>query len=398
MVAALVSSFPQKRRLNLTTQTATDPNPGHTKLANRSQKICIEARGPGYLSNDCLSVYDAATSFFLGLTGLYTSRHRQAKLYFSESLTIIQTLGIRQVDHASGVMRSNIEDDQEKRCDRITLEMSRRIYSALHVITTANPHIELAFPEMSKRTTGMGDYSESPADVEDYHVYPTRLASPHPGDVSPMTGFGANDSICRTYNAGHRQHAHSFVVTNVDLKQQQRALYGALKTCKDILNAQPPAFHTFVSNAQPKITNQSTASHAATGSGFGNHIAFHDREPVEYEISRANLYASVLSLRTDFVLHCMTGIDRQVRSGLALRPSDRGSTFSELNPTGLNDLIEGPMSPDLTPLKMAIQQEEASVVRELVEVCASLVEVNGEPNADNFVSLSFSRTSGTSLT
>ena len=375
-----------------------DPSPEHLKLALRSQKICIEARGPGYLSNEDLSVYDAATSFFLGLKWLHTSRHRQAKLYFGESLTIIQTLGVRQVDHASGVMRSNIEDDRERPCDRITMEMSRRVYSALHVVNTAHPHIGLVFPELSKRTVGMGDYSELPADLEDYHVYPTRLASPHPGDVSPMTGFNANDIICRRYNVGHRQHVHPFAGTNVDLKHQQRGVYEALKTCKDILNAQPPAFHTFVSDAQPKIGNQSTASHAATGSGFGERIEFYNREPVQYEIVRANLYASVLSLRTDFVVHCMTGIDRQVRSGLALRPSDRGSTFSELNPAGLNDLIEGPMSPDLTPLKMAIQQEEASIVRELVEVCASLVEVNGEPNADNFVSLSLSLKSGTSLT
>jgi hypothetical protein len=56
----------------------------------------VEARGSGYLDKD-LTVYDAATSYFLGLSAAYTFQWRQCRLYFGETLTITRVLGAHRV-------------------------------------------------------------------------------------------------------------------------------------------------------------------------------------------------------------------------------------------------------------------------------------------------------------
>ncbi|KAG9877308.1 hypothetical protein KCV05_g21784, partial [Aureobasidium melanogenum] len=79
MVAALVASFPRKPRLYLKAQRRELDFPNHMALVLKCQKVCADARGPGYLDNENLSVHDAATSYFLGLSACYTFRWRQCR-------------------------------------------------------------------------------------------------------------------------------------------------------------------------------------------------------------------------------------------------------------------------------------------------------------------------------
>jgi hypothetical protein len=96
MVATLVASFPRKARLDLKAERREYMFPTHMSLVNRCQQVCHAARGPGYLGRDDLDVYDACTSYFLGLTGAYTLRWRQCRLYFGECLTILRALGLNK--------------------------------------------------------------------------------------------------------------------------------------------------------------------------------------------------------------------------------------------------------------------------------------------------------------
>jgi hypothetical protein len=60
-------------------------------------KIAVEARGPGYLDKE-LSVYDAVTSYFLGLAAAYTYQWKVCRLYFGETLTILRVHGAHKID------------------------------------------------------------------------------------------------------------------------------------------------------------------------------------------------------------------------------------------------------------------------------------------------------------
>ena len=72
--------------------------PSSISLVERCHKIAIEARGPGYLDKD-LSVYDAVTSYFLGLAAAYTFQWKVCRLYFGETLNITRVLGAHKTEN-----------------------------------------------------------------------------------------------------------------------------------------------------------------------------------------------------------------------------------------------------------------------------------------------------------
>jgi hypothetical protein len=97
MVGMLVASFPRKPMMHLKAQHQEKLFPNSISLVERCHKVAVEARGAGYLDRD-LTVYDAVTSYFLGLAGAYTINWRQCRLYFGETFTISRAVGQRASD------------------------------------------------------------------------------------------------------------------------------------------------------------------------------------------------------------------------------------------------------------------------------------------------------------
>ena len=139
MLGALVASFPRRPWSHLRAHNQEKLFPNHMSLINRCQQVCTEARGPAYLERDTLNVYDACTSYFLGLIGAYTNRMRQCFLYFGECISIMKTLGIHKTpgqlagrfeaqdsatDPAIGIFGASNDGPQ----DILTQEIGRRLY------------------------------------------------------------------------------------------------------------------------------------------------------------------------------------------------------------------------------------------------------------------------------
>ncbi len=142
MVGVLVASFPRKPRLHLKAQRKENLFPNHMSLVTKCQQVCAFARGPGYLENDDLSVYDAATSYFLGLIGAYTYRWRHCRLYFGECLTIIRSLGLHKnpiTAQPEGApldpiaQLASLEQAGGIQADHVTQEVARRVFWATFV-------------------------------------------------------------------------------------------------------------------------------------------------------------------------------------------------------------------------------------------------------------------------
>jgi hypothetical protein len=91
MVGALVASFPRRPRLHLKAQHREHLFPSSLSLVERCHKVAVEARGAGYLDKE-LSIYDAVTSYFLGLAAAYTFQYRQCRLYLGEALNITRSI------------------------------------------------------------------------------------------------------------------------------------------------------------------------------------------------------------------------------------------------------------------------------------------------------------------
>jgi hypothetical protein len=143
MVASLVASFPRKPRLHLKSQTR-DHFPSHLAMVEKCREVCAQARGPGYLDRANLNVYDACTSYFLGLTGAYVFQWRQLRLYFGECLTILRSLGLHKAQDQGytylggvpGAMGSNgpkFEGSRDLHLDKITEQIGQRLFWTLFV-------------------------------------------------------------------------------------------------------------------------------------------------------------------------------------------------------------------------------------------------------------------------
>jgi hypothetical protein len=138
MIACLVASFPRKPRLHLKTQTRHE-YPSHLSLVDKCREVCAQARGPGYLDRPGLNVYDACTSYFLGLSGAYVFQWRQLRLYFAECLTIIRSLGLHKaqeqgythlgaVPSAWGSNGPAFDGTRDFKLDHITEQIGRRVF------------------------------------------------------------------------------------------------------------------------------------------------------------------------------------------------------------------------------------------------------------------------------
>lgn len=138
MVGFLVASFPRRPRLHLRNQQRQHMFPNSISWVERCHKIAVEARGPGYLDKE-LTVYDACTSYFLGLAAAYTFQWKICRLYFGETLNIMRIVGAHKTENQGslgigglpasfGAERSQFDSGQPDTKDFIKREIGRRVF------------------------------------------------------------------------------------------------------------------------------------------------------------------------------------------------------------------------------------------------------------------------------
>lgn len=93
MIGALIAQFPRRPRKHLREMGRINLFHSSFEFVEHCIKIINEARGLGYLDRHDLSVYDAATSYFLIILNSYVYRWKQADLYLGECFSIIRMLG-----------------------------------------------------------------------------------------------------------------------------------------------------------------------------------------------------------------------------------------------------------------------------------------------------------------
>lgn len=372
------------------------------------------ARGAGYLESDNLSVYDAATSFFLALTGVYTYRWRLGRLYLGECLTIIRTLGLHKAKEQTytqlgtlpasvGSNGANYEGTREEGVDNITLEMGRRIFWTIFVTVKSMQQLGAAFSELViPPPTSTEPYPPLPAEVDDFCIYPTHTER-QPGGLLPViAGFNANVRVYSSYNPLATMEMAWGIDAVVDWDRQKRVLHESLRRCKDSINELPPELtvhfpsHPFVAPeqnngpghypglAQPHLSRDPASSLMSPTQRSEVEPSAEQRRQMQCEIQKANVYASSLSTRSYIVEKYWSLCEARdrARSQVPFHPNSPGVGITA---AGLDGLI--PNAPTSNPdmVEQEMRQERDSIVRDLLVVLGSIDEVNMEPNADSFV-------------
>lgn len=409
MIGALVSSFPRKPRLHLKAAKRENLFPNHMSLVQRCQQVCALARGPGYLESDNLSVYDAATSYFLALMGVYTFRWRLGRLYWGECLTIIRTLGLHKVKEQTytqlgglptsvGSHGASFEGDRDESVDNITLEMGRRIFWTMFVGVKTLQQLGASFGELViPPPTSTEPYPPLPAEVDDFCIYPTHNEPQPPGLVPMMAGFNANVRVYSSYNALATMEMAWGIDSVVDWDRQKRVLHESLRRCKHSIAALP---HDLT------VYPDAGAFEQQNGSGFYSNFARdpaqalmnpsprmdvdqspEERRRMQYEIQKANIYASSLSTRSYIVEKYFNLCEAHDR--LRSRPGSMPSSPSTgITAAGIDGMLPQAPTSHFDMTGQEVRQEREDIIKDLLMVLSSINQVNMEPNADSFVSAS----------
>ncbi|KAK5116903.1 hypothetical protein LTR62_006624 [Meristemomyces frigidus] len=408
MIGALVASFPRKPKLHLKAHRREHMFPNHMSLVTRCQQVCAVARGPGYLESENLSVYDAATSYFLALMGTYTFRWRLGRLYFGECLNIIRTLGLHKSrDQAFTPLRparahgSPFGSNGDQSIDNITLEMGRRIFWTMFVTVKTIQQLGASFGELViPPPTSSEPYPPLPAEVDDFCVYPTHNEPQPPGLLSVIAGFNANVRVFCSYNPLATMEMAWGIDAVIDWGRQKRVLHESLRRCKGIMADLPTGLKIY-----PNVP-QSQPNGNAQYSGYTEQNMMRDptltpisparlqeieqkpeqRRNMQYEIQKANIYATSLLTRSYLVekyFNLCEAHDRMRSQGQnpGSMPSSPGAGITA---AGIDGMVPQPPTSHYDMVPEEMRQEREEIVRDLLVVLSSINQVNMEPNADSF--------------
>ena len=194
MIGALVASFPRKARQHLKALRNEGLFPNSISLLERCQIVAAEARGPGYLDKDPI-LFDALTSYLLGLAGGYTFRMRQNKLYFGECLSILRSLGFHRPGRSPESMGAP-GDGTEAAEDLIGREIGRRAFWVVFVGARSIQQLGGTITELFiPPETSAAPYPPLPLEVDDQYIFQDRILSQPAGTLSELVGFNANVKV-----------------------------------------------------------------------------------------------------------------------------------------------------------------------------------------------------------
>ncbi|KAJ5408481.1 hypothetical protein N7509_002364 [Penicillium cosmopolitanum] len=412
MIGFLVASFPRRPKLRLNTEAERSAFPNSIALVKRCHDVAIQARGVGYLDRNA-TVYDAAISYFLGVCAGYIYSMRRCRIYLAECRTMLQVYDLCRAPTPAPTMAamnatspmstaSGTSQDQQtqhltdnKPVDLISQELGRRLfyvslvgYQSLLQLGSADIRMHVP-PE-----TPADRYPPYPLEVDDEFLFPTHINPQPAGRVSIMVGFNANVRVYGSYNSLLAWETAFGSGQIFDWEHQRSSLWGCLQTVKSALLKVPVELSLF----HPKRASASgLAGHDGVGSVFNypvDHI-YQERRAIQYEIQKANIYASQLCTRSWLVEKYWNLFETYAKYGNLARPSipnpamphfttkTEGSaeTTSAEKPGASSDsAAQISIEAQTDRIGQMMAEERKLVIKDLFVLLRTVNEVNMEPN------------------
>jgi hypothetical protein len=417
MVGVLVASFPRKPRLHLKAQHREHLFPSSMSLVERCHKVAVSARGAGYLDNE-LSVYDAITSYFLGLAGAYSFQWKQTRLYFGECWTIVRTLGCHKNKNSSSpglggfpaTYGSDIVPDNDVQpVDYIKEELGRRVFWVLFVgirsvFITFLPLSTDFRRSMQQLGASSGEliippptanepYPPLPVEVDDEYLFADTYHAQPPGKISELTGFNLNIKVYLAITPLATLELAYGIDEVFDWNRQKKVLESCLGDVIKTLDHAPQEL--LLQNGFQAVDENSASQqyyppmHDHPGLRFNGTEAARwypspeARRQLQYEIQKANIYASQLGTRSYIVEKYWNLYDAYQKS----KAASGGALLSskELS-TGLDSMLPKVLPEEsYETVEANVAAERENIVKDLLMVLGTISQVNMEPNGGSFV-------------
>ncbi|KAH8812517.1 hypothetical protein F5884DRAFT_785662 [Xylogone sp. PMI_703] len=402
MVGILVASFPRKPRQHLKAQRRQDLFPNSMSLVERCHKVAVEARGPGYLDKE-LSVYDAATSYFLGLAGAYTFNWRACRLYFGETLSMLRILGVHKTKEpgfnpdvmqvALGITGIGLEARPEQ-IDFIKQEIGRRIFWIMFVGIRSMQQLGASFGELIiPPPTPNEPYPPLPLEVDDEYIYVDHVDPQPPGLISKLTGYNLGIQIYMTCTPLATMELAYGIDEVFDWNRQMRVLGDCLRAVQRTLDAIPEELMLQPGSQPGEFAQTSDRARIYPEFSAGDDKKWipntmESRLKIQYEIQKANIYASQLGTRSYIVEKYWNFLEvrkRDEMNGGRIGGSNGQVTSPGLMSSSLDDLASRSASDNYEAIETMITNERENIVKDLLAVLGSISQVNMEPNGASFI-------------
>jgi hypothetical protein len=239
-------------------------------------------------------------------------------------------------------------------------------------------------------------YPPLPLEVDDEYIFEQYIQPQPPGSISKLTAFNLNCQIFETVTPLATMELAYGIDSVFDINKQKQVMEGCLRAVKRVLNNVPRElmlepgskageFATSTSYYPPIPAYTSMRTNGNDGMQ-GMQENLENRRRLQFEIQKANIYASQLGTRS-FIVEKYWSLETAYEE--MMRSTGGGSNLSSPGVIAIG--LDG-MVPKQSPSKadeINISNERESVVKDLLQLLGSISQVNMEPNGASFVRLSF---------
>lgn len=235
-------------------------------------------------------------------------------------------------------------------------------------------------------------YPPLPREVDDIYIYPTHIEQQPPGAIPQLTGFNANVRVFLSLDPLEEMEIAYGFDKEPNWDAQKRVLNHCLGLCKQVLHGMPSELTVWQStnHSVPPGQNFYASMHEYLGfrnlpalNAFDTESPPEERRRVQFEIQKANIYASQLCTRSYIVEKYFTLHEAHRR--VKARRSEQ--TSPGVGAVGLDVLLQQavPTADDgVTEQEMSAERE--SIIKDLLVMLGSISQVHMEPSAESFVS------------
>ena len=399
MMETLVASFPRRARRLFTSDQARQRFPNAGAVIDHCHHVFVEARGTGHLDRPP-NLNEAIASYLAGLAAVYNWDINRMRMYFGECVMMIRGLHFHRPPELS-------ETQQNQPVNYIYQESGRRLFWLMFVGAMSGRQLDdpegdilmppVAFVEM---------LPPLPLEVDDQYIL-VNTVQPQPAEiVSELVGFNLNAKIYRAFHVLAAMETAFGTKTVYDWSRQRQVIRHALQSVKaatadaphelklvltDDFGEWPPTSYEDSAYAiQDNAYGQGQYSYPA--SRRGSLVLPYPKRTVQYEIQKANIYATQLATRSYLVERYWNLYDIHDRAQVSqVHTGERaGSITSSSSPKASNHQMRTPSDThgiDADEQAMALERED--IVRDLAILLQSINQINMEPNGMSFVSHCF---------
>ncbi|KAI1610089.1 hypothetical protein EDD37DRAFT_639865 [Exophiala viscosa] len=408
MVECLVASFPRRPRQLFTTEPARSQFPNAGAVIERCHQVFIEARGLGYLDRS-LGLYDAIASYLTGLAAAYVLNTSRLRLYLGECTMLTRELGFHrpEVSRSASVTPGG---SYPPMVDHVYQESGRRLFWLLFVGAMSARQLDEAEGDMLMPPVSHAEMLPPlPVEVDDENITQDQIFPQPRGVVSELVGFNLNVKVFRAFHFLAALEMAFGANTVYDWDRQRQIIRRALQNVKEATKNAPkelqlhpsdgfgewPPTQSDMSAYAQLFNDRDGVQSDPVADSLGAHGQYpvpHSKRTVQFEIQKANIYATQLSSRSYLVerfwnLYDIVERDKANLTSDKVMPSSSPTTgiITTGMEHGYREAAGRTPSDSLMDAgeqTMAVERED--IVRDMALLLKSINQVNMEPNGMSF--------------